>query len=141
MNKKTNRTMKTIDNPTIQDSRRAATDFLRAGRKRELKARGLAHGGGARGEESVPELAQRIGDMSDEDFDRAVADGSLTPEQIRKAGEYEYDVYMGDVWVENPDNDDKPEPTYDEFIANPAKYGYNMEADPMKIGRYSRANK
>ena len=48
---------------------------------------------------------------------------------------------MGDVWVENPDNDDKPEPTYDEFMADPVKYGYNMEADPMKIGRYNRSNK
>lgn len=110
---------------TIQDSRRAADAFLRAGRRRELN------------EERAGDLADRFREMSDEDFDRGVADGSITPEQIRKAGEYDFDVYMGDVWVEKPENDGKPEPSYDEFMADPAKYGYDTAVDHMKFSRYN----
>lgn len=103
---------------TIQDSRRAAMDFLRAGRKNERKQK-------AASSESGFELASRFDEMSDEEFDEGVANGTITPEQIRKAGEYKFDVYMGDVWIENPDNDDKPEPTYEQFMSNPSRYGFD----------------
>ena len=70
----------------------------------------------------------------------------LTPEQIRRAGEYEFDTYMGDVWSEG-DHDGEPEPTYDEFIADPRKYGVtytdedaandpDMDMYPVNWGRY-----
>ena len=113
----------------IQDSRRAANNFLRLGRIREAR--------NAPKEESAFDLSERIREMSDEDFDKAVAAGTLTPEQIRKAGEYDFDVYMGDVWAEDPNNDGKPEPTYDEFMSDPAKYGYNTTDDWRKIYRYN----
>ena len=110
---------------------KAADDFLRAGRADEERRAGV---------ESGFDLAQKIRSMSDEDFDKAVASGELTPEQIRKAGEYEYDVYMGDVWTENPDNDDVPEPTYDEFMADPAKYGHEEDPEwPLHLDRYNPA--
>jgi hypothetical protein len=79
--------------------------------------------------------------MSDEEFDSAVSTGTLTPEQIRKAGEYDWDNYMGDVWWETDLPDEMEEPTYDEFMADPAKYGYkrgiNEETD-RAFDRYAR---
>ena len=120
----------------IMRSRRAANDFLRAGRRKEARAAAAQNGG-----ESDFDLASRISRMSDEDFDKAVADGALTPEQIRRAGEYEFDSYMGDVWMEQDENFDKPEPTYEEFMSDPAKYGAedNTE-DPEYPRRFSRYN-
>ena len=118
------------------DARRGARtnpveDFLRAGKVRE------AH---RNGQEADFDIAQRIRSMSDEQFDDAVKSGYLTPEQIRKAGEYEYDIYMGDVWSENADNDLLPEPTYDEFMADPAKYGYEEDPEwPLHLDRYNPA--
>jgi len=90
------------------------------------------------------DLAQRVRTMSDEDFEKAMADGSITPEQLRKAGEYEWDIYMGDVWSEG-DHDDEVGPTYDEFMADPAKYGAEDDDEyvkyPLRWGRYKRTIK
>ena len=52
---------------------------------------------------------------------------------------------MGDVWSEG-DHDNEPEPTYDEFIADPAKYGAHDDdpADddyPRRWGRYKAGAK
>ena len=105
-------------------------DFLEAGKR--LEARDAAR------------LADRVRTMSDEEFEKAMADGSITPEQLRKAGEYDWDIYMGDVWMENPDNDDVPEPTYDEFMADPEKYGFHRdwnEEDARSFDRYKRTVK
>ena len=129
-----------------RDARRTARenpveDFLRAGKVREARRNG---------QETDFELAQKIRSMSDEQFDDAVKSGYLTPEQIRKAGEYEYDIYMGDVWSENADNDLLPEPTYDEFVADPQKYGVpytdedaardpDSDMYPVNWGRYNPA--
>ena len=161
--------MATDTNQTIQDSRRAAQSFLDAAKKkiddRKNRRSTYPRGGGSRGEgsavdnflsagqrnearavaaqnggESDFDLAWRISRMSDEDFDKAVADGSLTPEQIRRAGEYEYDTYMGDVWSEG-DHDDEAEPTYEEFMSDPAKYGAPDDTtDPEYPRRFSRYN-
>ena len=65
----------------------------------------------------------KINEMSDEDFDKAVKSGELTNDQIRSAGEYFLDTWIGDVWREG-DHDDEPDPTYEEFYANPSKYGH-----------------
>lgn len=106
-------------------------DFLKAGKRKE------AH--------DAFDLANRVRTMSDEEFEKAMADGSITPEQLRKAGEYDWDIYMGDVWSETdlPEQFD-PEPTYDEFIADPEKYGYtrgaNEELD-RSFDRYKRTVK
>lgn len=157
-------------NQTIQDSRRAAMSFLQSAKKkaedRKNRRSTYPRGGGSRGEgsavdnflsagqrnaaravaarnggESDFDLAWRISRMSDEDFDKAVADGTLTPEQIRRAGEYEYDTYMGDVWMEQDENFDKPEPTYEEFMSDPAKYGAPDDTtDPEYPRRFSRYN-
>jgi len=161
--------MSTDTNQTIQDSRRAAMSFLQGAKEKERERKNrratFAQGGGSRsgspaaefiaagnrnearaaaaqsGGETDFDLAKRIGRMSDEEFEAAVADGSLTPEQIRRAGEYEYDVYMGDVWMEDADNDDKPEPTYEEFMSDPAKYGAPDDTtDPEFPRRFSRYN-
>ena len=118
---------------------RPVENFLRAGRINEARRAGV---------ESDFDIAQRINSMSDEEFDRAVASGELTPEQIRKAGEYEFDIYMGDVWSENADNDLLPEPTYDELVADPRKYGVTYTDEdaskkpdiyPVNWGRYNPA--
>ena len=125
----------------MRQARRAVSDFLRAGRRNEARAAAAKSGG-----ESDFDLADRIRRMSNEDFDAAVAGGKLTPEQIRRAGEYEFDTYMGDVWSEG-DHDGEQEPTYDEFIANPQKYGVtytdedaandpDMDMYPVNWGRY-----
>lgn len=155
----------------IRDSRKAAMSFLNAAKDKEERRRTrrpvVPPGGGSggnsavenflsagqrsaartvaarNGEETDFDLAQRIRSMSDEDFDKAVVDGTLTPEQIRRAGEYEYDVWMGDVWMEG-DHDDEPEPTYEEFMADPAKYGAvdddpALDEYPRRWGRYNPA--
>ena len=108
----------------IKASRRAADDFLRAGRRNELKK----EGGFA--------LHDRFSQMSDEEFDKAVADGSITPEQRRQAGEWAWDTYMGDVWMEQDENFDKPEPTYEEFMSDPAKYGYDASQHDYEGAEY-----
>ena len=106
-------------------------DFLKAGKRKEAA--------------DAFDLANRVRTMSDEDFEKAMADGSITPEQLRKAGEYDWDIYMGDVWGETdlPEQFD-PEPTYDEFITDPEKYGYtrgaNEELD-RSFDRYKRTVK
>lgn len=125
----------------MRQARRAVSDFLRAGRRKEAKQASAAS------EDNPIDIADRIRRMSNEDFDAAVSGGKLTPEQIRKAGEYEFDNYMGDVWSESHYADEGPEPTYDEFIANPQKYGVtytdedaagdpNMDIYPVNWGRY-----
>lgn len=112
---------------TIRDSRKAAADFLRAGRKQES-----AKEGGF-------DLYNRFSKMSDDEFDSGVRDGSITPQQIRKAGEYIFDVYMGDVWSEG-DHDGEAEPKYEEFMADPEKFGVvEYEADPWRFYRYNPA--
>lgn len=160
--------MATDTNQTIQDSRKAAMSFLESAKKkmedRKNRRPTYPRGGGSRGEgravdnflsagrrnearaiaaqnggESDFDLAWRISRMSDEDFDKAVVDGTLTPEQIRRAGEYEYDTYMGDVWSEG-DHDDEAEPTYEEFMSDPAKYGAEDIEDPEFPRRFSRYN-
>lgn len=159
--------MATDTNQTIQDSRKAAMSFLDAAKKKEedrsnrtstytrggsRKKVGAVDGflsAGRRnearavaaknGEESDFDLAWRISRMSDDDFDKAVVDGTLTPEQIRRAGEYEYDTYMGDVWSEG-DHDDEVEPTYEEFMSDPAKYGAEDIDDPEFPRRWGRYN-
>ena len=112
----------------------AVDGFLSAGRRNEARAAAAQNGG-----ESDFDLAWRISRMSDEDFDKAVVDGTLTPEQIRRAGEYEYDSYMGDVWSEG-DHDDEVEPTYEEFMSDPAKYGAEDIDDPEFPRRWGRYN-
>ena len=102
----------------MRQAGRAVSDFLRAGRRKEARQEAATR------EDHPVNLADRIRSMSDEEFDAAVKGGSLTPEQIRKAGEYDLDVYMGDVWSESHYPEDGPEPTYDEFMAAPEKYGY-----------------
>lgn len=159
-------------NQTIQDSRRAAMSFLESAKKkaedRKNRRSTYPRGGGSRGEgsavdnflsagqrnearaiaakngeESDFDIAWRISRMSDDDFEKAIADGSLTPEQIRKAGEEEYENYMLDVWSEQDDNDLKPWPTYEEFMSDPSKYGaeddLSDEEFPRRWGRYNPA--
>ena len=112
----------------IMASRKAANRFLRAGRRNENARKGGYH------------QHDRFRNMSDEEFDEGVRNGTITPEQIRNAGEYAWDTWMGDVWMEDADNDDKPEPTYDEFIADPAKYGYKEYPEddmPNRMYRYN----
>lgn len=165
--------MPTDVNQTIQDSRKAAMSFLDAAKEkqeaRKTRRPVVPPGGGRAGNSAVDsflsagkrnearaaarqnneetdfDLAQRIRSMSDEDFDKAVVDGSLTPEQLRRAGEYDWDTYMGDVWSETDLPEQfNPEPTYDEFIADPEKYGYrrglNEETDKA-FDRYKRTVK
>lgn len=64
----------------------------------------------------------------------------LDPEALRKEGMNEFDTWMADVWMENPENDDKPEPTYDEFLADPAKYGAS-EDTVKQFARYRRGGR
>lgn len=95
----------------------------------------------ARDTDNAIDLDSRIMEMSDEEFDNAVKTGALTPEQIRKAGEYAWDVYMGDVWSESHYADEGPEPTYDEFMADPEKYGYirgGYEERDRAFDRYAK---
>lgn len=122
-----------VDNTFVKPGK-AAEAFLRAARRKERKESGF-------------ELASRFREMSDEEFDKGVANGTITPEQIKAAGEYQYDVFMGDVWAEDPDNDGKEEPSYEEFMSQPEKYGYTEwegeEAQKLyryKPDRYSSTN-
>lgn len=121
----------------MRQAGRAVADFLRAGRRNEARA-AAANGGG----ETGFDLAQRIRNMSDDEFGEALRSGALTTDQVRKAGEYDWDTWMGDVWSETDWPDKFAEPTYDEFMADPAKYGYergiNEETD-RAFDRYRRA--
>lgn len=103
----------------IMASRKAANDFLKAGARNERR-RGRSRGEGIR-------QWSRFSDMSDDDFDKGVADGSITPQQINDAGRYEYENWLDDVWSETDRAEDEPEPTYEQFMANPYKYGYNED--------------
>jgi len=98
--------------------RRAVNDFWRSAMRK---------GAPRQEEESAYDLRDRFSHMSDEEFDKGVADGTITKEQIRKAGQDAYENYMLDVWSENADNDEKPWPSYEEFYENPEKYGYSKE--------------
>ena len=110
----------------------AINEFLRAGRHKEK-----VEGGGGRGEMDAFEIADMIGNMSDEEFDKAVANGELTPEMIRKAGEYERQVWDDDVWSETDEGENNPLPPYDEFFSNLDKYGYDTKEDYHKFTRYN----
>lgn len=109
----------------------AVNEFLRFGKQKE------ALGGGGRGEMDAFEIADMIGNMSDEEFDKAVANGELTPEMIRKAGEYERQVWDDDVWSETDEGENNPLPPYDEFFSNLDKYGYDTKVDYHKYTRYN----
>lgn len=161
--------MATDTNQTIQDSRKAAQSFLDAAKKkiedRKNRRSTYPRGGGSRGEGSAVDnflsagrrnearaaaaqkgeetgfdLHDRFSHMSDDEFNRGVADGTITPEQIRKAGQEAYENYMLDVWSEMDDNDLKPWPSYEEFMENPEKYGYTTINDdteyPDRFDRY-----
>lgn len=80
-------------------------------------------------EESGWDLHDRFSHMSDEEFDRGVADGTITKDQIRKAGQEAYENYMLDVWSETDQADEAGGkwPSYEEFYENPEKYGYTSE--------------
>ena len=118
-------------------ARKAVDDFWRAAyRKADSPTPPLAPDN-----DSPIDIDNRIMEMSDEEFENAVASGELTPEQIRKAGEYAWDVYMGDVWSESHYADEGPEPTYDEFMADPEKYGYirgGYEERDRAFDRYAK---
>lgn len=125
----------------MRQAGRAVSDFLRAGRRNEARRekRDLVT---APDTDNAIDLDSRIMGMSDEEFDNAVKTGELTPDQIRKAGEYAWDVYMGDVWSEGDGPDRFPvEPTYDEFMADPEKYGYirgGYEERDRAFDRYAK---
>ena len=124
----------------VRGGAKAVDSFLSAGQRNEARAAARQNGG-----ETDFDLADRIRQMSDEDFEKAMSDGTITPEQLRRAGEYDWDVYMGDVWGETDLPEQfNPEPTYDEFIADPEKYGYtrgvNDEID-RAFDRYKRTVK
>ena len=123
-------TVPQVDKTAVRRKANPVDDFLEAGKR--LEARDAAR------------LADRVRTMSDEEFENAMESGDITPEQLRKAGEYDWDVYMGDVWGET-DLPEKfnPEPTYDEFIADPDKYGYTRgnEEQDRSFERYKRTVK
>lgn len=113
----------------ILRSRRAANEFLRAGRRK------------ARRDSDGFDLAMRFSKMSDEDFDKGVADGTITPDQIRAAGQYEYENYMDDVWSETDQAEEMPQPSYEEFLADPGKYGYSEDPNSERPRRFYRYQK
>ncbi len=118
----------------MRQASQAVSDFLRAGRRKEAGKRDSG--------ESAFDLMNRIRGMSDDEFGEALRTGALTADQVRKAGEHDWDVYMGDVWSEGDGPDRFPvEPTYDEFMAEPEKYGYrrgvNEETD-RAFDRYAK---
>lgn len=113
----------------IVASRKAADDFIRAGRRR------------ARMDTDGFSLHNRFSKMSDEDFDKAVADGTITPDQIRSAGQYAFETWRDDVWSETDAAEEQKDPTYEEFMSDPSKYGYNEYPDdefPNRMYRYQR---
>ena len=79
-----------------------------------------------RGEDGF-DLYNRISEMTDDEFNQAVSSGEITPEQIEKAGRYAHENYLLDVWSETDRAESEPEPTYEQFIADPAKYGASAE--------------
>ena len=103
----------------IQRSRRAANDFMRSAMRKSAP----------KDEENGFDLHNRFSRMSDEEFDRGVADGTITKDQIRKAGQEAYENYMLDVWSETDQAEDMDGkwPSYEEFYENPEKYGYSKE--------------
>ena len=122
----------------MRQARRAVSDFLRAGRRNEAR-RGKRET--AQEKESPWDIANRMENMSDEELENAVKTGALTPDQIRAAGEDHWDTWMGDVWSETDWPDKIAEPTYDEFMADPAKYGYErgVNADTDRaFDRYAK---
>ena len=118
----------------MRQARRAVSDFLRAGRRNET---GKQDSG-----ESAFVLMNRIRGRADDEFGEALRSGALTTDQVRKAGEHDWNTWMGDVWSETDWPDKVPEPTYDEFMADPEKYGYqrgiNEETD-RAFDRYRSA--
>lgn len=125
-------TVPQVDKTAVRRKPNPVDDFLKAAKRKE------AH--------DAVDLAVKVRDMSDEEFENAMKSGEITPEQLRKAGEYDWDVYMGDVWIENPDNEERfnPEPTYDEFIADPEKWGHHRgwnEEQDRAFDRYKRTVK
>lgn len=129
-----------VDKTAVRKAKKSPTqDFLDAARRNEARATAKQNN-----EEADFDIAQRVRQMSDEDFNKAVADGALTPEQIRRAGEYEWDIYMGDVWSETDAPETQKEPTYEEFMADPAKYGAedvdygsDLNNEVLRWGRYN----
>ena len=121
----------------MRQAGRAVSDFLRAGRRKEARQEAAAK------EEHPVNLIERIRNMSDDEFGDALRSGALTTDQVRKAGEYDWDNWMGDVWSETDWPDKVAEPTYDEFMADPEKYGYergvNEETD-RAFDRYRMAS-
>lgn len=126
----------------MRQARRAVSDFLRAGRRNEANRAPVKKDLVTAPDTDRPgDLVDRIRNMSDADFDNAVKTGALTPEQIRKAGEYDWDTWMGDVWMETDWPDTMVEPTYDEFMADPGKYGYQKginEDNDRAFDRYAK---
>ena len=101
--------------------RRAVDGFWRSAMRKSAPAKTE--------EESGYDLHDRFSRMSDEEFDKAVADGTITKDQIRKAGQEAYENYMLDVWSEGDQADEMGGkwPSYEEFMENPEKYGYTSE--------------
>ncbi len=125
----------------MRQARRAVSDFLRAGRRNEANRRVKQDLVTAPEKESPFDIMNRIRHMSDEEFENSVKTGALTPEQIRAAGEHDWDTWMGDVWMETDWPDKMEEPTYDEFMADPAKYGYERginEDNDRAFDRYAK---
>ena len=125
----------------MRQARRAVSDFLRAGRRNEANRRVKQDLVTAPERESPFDIMSRIRNMSDDEFENSVKTGALTPDQIRKAGEYDWDTWMGDVWMETDWPDKMEEPTYDEFMADPAKYGYERginEDNDRAFDRYAK---
>ena len=120
----------------IQGSRKAAMSFLHKANAGEQRRNRIP--------KTVPQQAGQKPkfhplDLSDEDWDALMKSGQYTPEQLRQAGEYDFDTYMGDVWYETDLPDQMPEPSYDEFMTDPDKYGYNRGINPetdRAFGRY-----
>jgi len=109
----------------IKDSYQATKDFLKTGRRLERK------------QEPGYELYRKFNKMSDDEFDAAYKNGDINEDDIRKAGEYAFDVYMGDVWSEG-DHDGEKEPTYEEFMSDPGKYGFvEYDVEPWNFHRFN----
>lgn len=119
-------------------AKRAVDDFWRAAMRKGAN-NGISVA--PKDEESGYDLHDRFSHMSDEEFDRGVANGTITPEQIRKAGQEAYENYMLDVWSETDQADEMGMkwPSYEEFMENPEKYGYtNINDDSEYPDRFDR---